>query len=79
METIRVTVWGENRHEQIEPHVAAIYPDGMHNTLAAGISENLGDRARVTTTTLYSPTTASASASTPKIVNIVAPSVQARI
>ena len=45
---IRVLVWGENRHEQIEPHVAAIYPDGMHNTIAAGIAENLGDRARVT-------------------------------
>jgi trehalose utilization protein len=37
---VRVLVWGENRHEQIEPHVAAIYPDGMHNTIAAGISEN---------------------------------------
>ncbi|HEY6687534.1 MAG TPA: trehalose utilization protein ThuA, partial [Propionibacteriaceae bacterium] len=52
---VRVLVWGENRHEQIEPHVAAIYPDGMHNTIAAGISENLGDRARVTTTTLDEP------------------------
>ena len=52
---VRVLVWGENRHEQIEPHVAAIYPDGMHNTIAAGISENLGDQARVTTTTLDEP------------------------
>jgi trehalose utilization protein len=52
---VRVLVWGENRHEQIEPHVAAIYPDGMHNTIATGISENLGDRARVTTTTLDEP------------------------
>jgi trehalose utilization protein len=52
---IRVLVWGENRHEQIEPHVAEIYPDGMHNTIAAGIRENLGDRARVTTTTLDEP------------------------
>jgi trehalose utilization protein len=33
---VRVLVWGENRHEQIEPHVAAIYPEGMHNTIAAG-------------------------------------------
>ena len=31
---IRVLVWGENRHEQVEPHVAAIYPDGMHATIA---------------------------------------------
>ena len=52
---VRVLVWGENRHEQIEPHVADIYPDGMHNTIAAGISENLGDRGRVTTTTLDEP------------------------
>jgi trehalose utilization protein len=52
---IRVLVWGENRHEQIEPHVAAIYPDGMHNTIAAGIAENLGDRAEVITTTLDEP------------------------
>ena len=27
--TIRVLVWGENRHEQVEPHVREIYPDGM--------------------------------------------------
>ena len=41
-EPIRVLVWGENRHEQIEPHVAAIYPEGMHTTIAQGIAENLG-------------------------------------
>jgi trehalose utilization protein len=52
---LRVLVWGENRHEQIEPHVAAIYPEGMHTTIATGISENLGDRARVRTTTLDEP------------------------
>ena len=37
---IRVLVWGENVHEQIEPHVAAIYPEGMHTTIAEGIAEN---------------------------------------
>jgi trehalose utilization protein len=52
---IRVLVWGENRHERTEPHVAAIYPDGMHTTIAAGITENLGERARVRTTTLDEP------------------------
>jgi trehalose utilization protein len=52
---IRVLVWGENVHEQVEPHVAAIYPDGMHNTIAAGIAENLGDRALISTTTLAEP------------------------
>ena len=52
---IRVLVWGENRHEQIEEKVRAIYPDGMHTTIAAGITENLGERATVSTTTLDEP------------------------
>jgi trehalose utilization protein len=52
---IRVLVWGENRHEQIEPHVASIYPHGMHTTIAAGIAEHLGDRVRVRTATLDEP------------------------
>ncbi|MGI8459504.1 MAG: ThuA domain-containing protein [Propionibacteriaceae bacterium] len=51
---INVVVWGENRHEQIEPHVAEIYPDGMHTTIAAGITENL-PTAVVSTTTLDEP------------------------
>jgi trehalose utilization protein len=51
----RVLVWGENRHERIEPHVAAIYPDGMHATIAAGIADNLADRARIRTATLDEP------------------------
>jgi trehalose utilization protein len=52
---IRVTVWGENRHEKIQERVAKIYPDGMHTTIAAGIAENLGDRARIRTATLDDP------------------------
>jgi trehalose utilization protein len=52
---LRVTVWGENRHEQHQPHVAEIYPDGMHNTIREGIEENLGARARVGTVTLDDP------------------------
>jgi len=52
---VRVLVWGENRHEQIEEKVRAIYPDGMHTTIAEGIVENLGQRAQVTTTTLDEP------------------------
>jgi len=31
----RVLVWGEYRHEKTNPKVAAIYPDGMHETIAA--------------------------------------------
>jgi trehalose utilization protein len=52
---IRVTVWGENRHEQIEEHVAKIYPDGMHTTIAEGVRENLGNTAVVRTVTLDDP------------------------
>lgn len=51
----RVLVWGENRHEQVEPHVAEIYPDGMHNAIRTGIEAWLGDRAEVTTATLDDP------------------------
>jgi trehalose utilization protein len=52
---IRVTVWGENRHEQTQKHVAKIYPQGMHTTIAEGIEENLGERCIVRTATLDDP------------------------
>ncbi|MCP2031040.1 trehalose utilization protein [Okibacterium sp. HSC-33S16] len=52
---IRVVVWGENRHEQEQPEIAEIYPDGMHNTIREGIEENLGSAASVTTVTLDDP------------------------
>ena len=54
-EPIRVTVWGENVHEQQEPDVAARYPDGMHTAIAAGIADHLGAAARVDTATLQEP------------------------
>jgi trehalose utilization protein len=31
---MRVTIWNEFRHEQADPEVAAIYPDGLHAALA---------------------------------------------
>ena len=34
-ETLRVTVWNENRHERADPAVAAIYPEGIHGTIAS--------------------------------------------
>lgn len=52
---IRVLVWGENRHEQLEEKVREIYPDGMHTTIKEGIEEHLGAEAIVTTTTLDEP------------------------
>lgn len=50
---IRVTVWGENVHEQKNETVAKIYPDGMHHCIAAGLSEEQGFAVR--TATLQEP------------------------
>jgi trehalose utilization protein len=54
-EILRVTVWGENVHERNEPEVRALYPDGMHAAIAAGLTESLGERVRVRTATLEQP------------------------
>ena len=35
----RVTVWSEHRHERSDPEVAAVYPDGIHAAIAAGLRE----------------------------------------
>ena len=35
MSTIRVTVWNEYRHEKENEQIAKIYPDGMHEAIAA--------------------------------------------
>ena len=50
--SLRVLVWGENRHEKRDANVAKIYPDGMHTTIREGIEEHLGSRAVVSTVTL---------------------------
>ena len=52
---IRVTVWGENRHEQREPAVAERYPDGMHGAVASAVRQHLGDGVVVRTATLDDP------------------------
>jgi trehalose utilization protein len=52
---VRVTVWGENVHEERDPQVREIYPDGMHATIASGLSELLGAGAEVRTATLQEP------------------------
>jgi trehalose utilization protein len=51
--SIRVTVWGENVHEQKSAAVRAIYPDGMHTTIAAALNAAGGIHA--TTVTLQDP------------------------
>lgn len=40
---LRVTVWGENRHEQRDARVRELYPEGMHSAIRDGIVENLGE------------------------------------
>lgn len=37
--SIRVTVWNEGRHEKSHPEVAAVYPKGIHTTIAEGLEE----------------------------------------
>jgi len=51
---VRVTVWGENVHEGRDESVRAIYPEGMHATIASGLIDSitnplLGSRAAVKT------------------------------
>ncbi len=52
---IRVTVWGENLQEHQSDAVRAIYPDGMHTTIAAGLRTQLGEDVQVRTATLDEP------------------------
>lgn len=52
---MRVTVWGENVHEQRDEPVRALYPEGMHTTIAGALRELLGDDAEVRTATLQEP------------------------
>ena len=46
---IRVTVWHEFRHEKTNAKVKAVYPDGMHNTIAAGLRAAGGMTVRTAT------------------------------
>jgi trehalose utilization protein len=52
---VRVTVWGENVHEGRDESVRAIYPKGMHATIAGGLLDVLGDEVQVRTATLDQP------------------------
>jgi trehalose utilization protein len=51
--TIRVTVWGENVHEQKNKVVAQVYPQTMHGTIAAFLNQAPGITAG--TATLQDP------------------------
>ena len=51
--TINTMVWNEFVHERQEPEVKAIYPDGIHATIAAALRRD--DGLRVSTATLDEP------------------------
>jgi len=51
MNSLRITVWGENVHEHKSAKVKEVYPDGMHAVIAAGLRRLLPG-ATVTTATL---------------------------
>src|SRR2546423_12503381 len=55
MTMIRVTVWGENIHDRTDERVRAMYPQGMHETIAGALREALGPGATVRTATLDQP------------------------
>ncbi|MFN8513261.1 MAG: ThuA domain-containing protein [Thermomicrobiales bacterium] len=38
MSSPRVTIWNEFRHERNDAHIKAVYPDGIHAAIAAGLS-----------------------------------------
>lgn len=50
---IRVTVWGENVHEQASALVRSLYPQGIHGCIAAALTEDSEIQAR--TATLQEP------------------------
>jgi trehalose utilization protein len=52
---LRVTVWGEYVHERENPAVGAVYPEGMHAVIAAGLRDRLGEAVEVRTATLGEP------------------------
>ena len=52
---VRVLVWGENIHDHRDKEVRDIYPDTMHETIAAALRARLGERAVVETATFQDP------------------------
>ena len=50
----QILVWNENVHEQHNPKVAEIYPQGIHGALASSLQARIND-AEVSTATLAEP------------------------
>jgi trehalose utilization protein len=52
---IHVTVWNEFRHEKKSKVIRDIYPDGMHTTIATGLTKALGSAVITRAATLDDP------------------------
>lgn len=52
---LRVRVWNEHVAEKRLPEAAELYPDGMHETIAAAVREHARQEVDVTTATLADP------------------------
>lgn len=52
---LRVTIWNEFVHERDKDAVKALYPDGIHATLAQALAQQLGDQVQIRTATLDEP------------------------
>lgn len=55
IEKTRVTVWCEHVQDRDDPDVRAVYPEGMHEAIAAGLEGQLGEEGDVRTSTLHGP------------------------
>ena len=52
---IRVTIWNEYLHERRDQRVGAVYPQGIHEAIAAGLKAHAGDDVVARTATLDQP------------------------
>jgi trehalose utilization protein len=52
---IRITIWNEFIHERTKPAVQAIYPHGIHRTIADALAARLGSAVKIRTATLEEP------------------------
>lgn len=52
---LHVTIWNENRHEQHNPAVASIYPQGIHGAIAAELTNQARDGRFIRCATLDEP------------------------
>src|SRR4051812_3345997 len=52
---IGVTVWNEYIHERYVERARAVYPEGIHTTIATALTEKLGAAATVSTATQDQP------------------------